>query len=85
MRPLEDAGKNWLKMAAFSTMMVAVDLRPQQIGRRKEENREILIESIVFRDEHHLQLCPDDHRRLFWRRPGQRADPAFTIARDKGR
>ncbi|GFU67256.1 hypothetical protein TNCV_4130101 [Trichonephila clavipes] len=38
MRPLEDAGKNWLKMAAFSTMMVAVDLRPQQIGRRKEEN-----------------------------------------------
>ncbi|GFU67263.1 hypothetical protein TNCV_3482061 [Trichonephila clavipes] len=34
-------------------------------------------ERIVFRDEHHFQLCPDDHRRL--------ADPAFTIARDKGR
>ncbi|GFW36382.1 transposable element Tc1 transposase [Trichonephila clavipes] len=35
---------------------------------------------IVFRDESHFHLCPDDHRRHVWRRPGQRADPAFTIA-----
>ncbi|GFS68379.1 uncharacterized protein TNCV_3000601 [Trichonephila clavipes] len=32
-------------------------------------------------NEIRLQLCPDDHRRRVWRRPGQRADPAFTIAR----
>ncbi|GFT31658.1 transposable element Tc1 transposase [Trichonephila clavipes] len=35
----------------------------------------------VFSDESHFQLCPDDPRRCVWRRPGQRADPAFTIAR----
>ncbi|GFU87383.1 transposable element Tc1 transposase [Trichonephila clavipes] len=35
----------------------------------------------LLRDESHVQLCPDNHRRLIWRRPGQRADPAFTIAR----
>ncbi|GFU77499.1 HTH_Tnp_Tc3_2 domain-containing protein [Trichonephila clavipes] len=35
---------------------------------------------IVFSDEFCFQLCPDDHRRRVWRRPGQRADPAFTIA-----
>ncbi|GFX28200.1 hypothetical protein TNCV_15391 [Trichonephila clavipes] len=32
-RPLEDAGKNWWKMADFRIMMVAVDLRPQKIRR----------------------------------------------------
>ncbi|GFW54789.1 HTH_Tnp_Tc3_2 domain-containing protein [Trichonephila clavipes] len=36
---------------------------------------------MVFSDEYRFQLCPDDHRRCVWRRPGQRADPAFTIAR----
>ncbi|GFX70421.1 transposable element Tc1 transposase [Trichonephila clavipes] len=35
---------------------------------------------IVFSDESCFQLCPDDHRRRVWRRPGQCADPAFTIA-----
>ncbi|GFX74179.1 transposable element Tc1 transposase [Trichonephila clavipes] len=34
----------------------------------------------VFSYESHFRLCPDDHRRRVWRRPGQRADPAFTIA-----
>ncbi|GFU64915.1 hypothetical protein TNCV_785661 [Trichonephila clavipes] len=29
-------------------------------------------------------MCPDNHRRLVWRQPGQRADPAFTIARHTG-
>ncbi|GFV19798.1 hypothetical protein TNCV_480241 [Trichonephila clavipes] len=33
MRPLEDGGKNGCKIPDFSLMMVAVDLRPQQIGR----------------------------------------------------
>ncbi|GFV68154.1 transposable element Tc1 transposase [Trichonephila clavipes] len=28
-----------------------------------------------------FHLHPENHRRLVWRRPGQRADPAFTIAR----
>ncbi|GFT42284.1 transposable element Tc1 transposase [Trichonephila clavipes] len=38
----------------------------------------------VFSDESCFQLCPDDHRRRVWRRPGQRADPAFTVARHTG-
>ncbi|GFU67737.1 transposable element Tc1 transposase [Trichonephila clavipes] len=33
----------------------------------------------VIRDESRFQLCPDDHRRRVYRRPGQRGDPAFTI------
>ncbi|GFV40135.1 hypothetical protein TNCV_1533831 [Trichonephila clavipes] len=37
--------------------------------------------AIVFSDESHFQLCPDSNRRRVWRRLGQRADPAFTIAR----
>ncbi|GFX86199.1 transposable element Tc1 transposase [Trichonephila clavipes] len=32
------------------------------------------------RDESRFQLYPDDHRRRVWRLPGQRANPAFTIA-----
>ncbi|GFY11726.1 transposable element Tc1 transposase [Trichonephila clavipes] len=36
---------------------------------------------IVFINESRFQLCPDDHRRRIWRRPGQRANPAFPIAR----
>ncbi|GFX82929.1 HTH_Tnp_Tc3_2 domain-containing protein [Trichonephila clavipes] len=36
---------------------------------------------IVLRDESRFQLYPDDHRICVWRRPWQRADPAFTIAR----
>ncbi|GFT98111.1 uncharacterized protein TNCV_789301 [Trichonephila clavipes] len=35
---------------------------------------------IVFSDEFRFHLCPDDHRRRVWRRLGQRADPAFTMA-----
>ncbi|GFW48747.1 uncharacterized protein TNCV_4243271 [Trichonephila clavipes] len=34
---------------------------------------------IVFGEEFLFQLRPDDHRRRVWRRPGQRADPAFPI------
>ncbi|GFT21694.1 transposable element Tc1 transposase [Trichonephila clavipes] len=35
---------------------------------------------IAFSGKSGFQLCPDDHRRRFWRRPGQPADSAFTIA-----
>ncbi|GFW24382.1 transposable element Tc1 transposase [Trichonephila clavipes] len=38
----------------------------------------------VFSDESCFQLYLDDHRRRLWRRPGQRADPAFTIERHTG-
>ncbi|GFW80756.1 transposable element Tc1 transposase [Trichonephila clavipes] len=38
----------------------------------------------VFSDESHFHLCPDDHRRRVWIRPGQRADPAFTISHHPG-
>ncbi|GFY22183.1 transposable element Tc1 transposase [Trichonephila clavipes] len=38
----------------------------------------------MFSDELYFQLCPADHRRRVWRRPEQRADPAFTIARHTG-
>ncbi|GFW55681.1 transposable element Tc1 transposase [Trichonephila clavipes] len=36
---------------------------------------------VVFSNESHFHLYPDYHRRRVWRRPGQRADPAFIIAR----
>ncbi|GFW30988.1 transposable element Tc1 transposase [Trichonephila clavipes] len=36
---------------------------------------------IDFSDESRFHLCPDDPRIRVWRQPGQRADPAFTIAR----
>ncbi|GFW32247.1 transposable element Tc1 transposase [Trichonephila clavipes] len=36
------------------------------------------------RDEFRFQLWPDDHRRRVWRRPGQRVDPACTIAGQLG-
>ncbi|GFX02495.1 HTH_Tnp_Tc3_2 domain-containing protein [Trichonephila clavipes] len=39
---------------------------------------------IVFSYESRFQLCPDDHRGRVWNSPGQRADPAFTIARHTG-
>ncbi|GFY01091.1 transposable element Tcb2 transposase [Trichonephila clavipes] len=39
---------------------------------------------IVFSDESRFQMCPDNHRRRVWRRPGQREDPAFTLARPTG-
>ncbi|GFU92568.1 HTH_Tnp_Tc3_2 domain-containing protein [Trichonephila clavipes] len=39
---------------------------------------------IVFSDKSRFQLCPDDHRRRVRRRPGQRANPVFTIARHTG-
>ncbi|GFT25615.1 hypothetical protein TNCV_1965321 [Trichonephila clavipes] len=38
----------------------------------------------VFSGEFRFQLCPDDHRRRVWRRPSQRANPAFNIACDTG-
>ncbi|GFT23020.1 transposable element Tc1 transposase [Trichonephila clavipes] len=41
-------------------------------------------ERIVFSGDSRFQLCPYDHRRRVWRRSGQRADPAFTIARHTG-
>ncbi|GFY29585.1 transposable element Tc1 transposase [Trichonephila clavipes] len=60
-----DAGKNRWKEAGFSVMMVAVNLGPQQIERNNESS---------------FQLCPNDYQRRVWRGPGQRVDPAFTIA-----
>ncbi|GFY09480.1 troponin T [Trichonephila clavipes] len=39
---------------------------------------------IVSRDESRFHLCPDDHQRRVWRWPGQRADPAFIIAKQQG-
>ncbi|GFU48620.1 transposable element Tc1 transposase [Trichonephila clavipes] len=41
-------------------------------------------ERIMFSNKFRYHLCPDDHRRRVWRRPGQRANPAFTIARHTG-
>ncbi|GFT14234.1 HTH_Tnp_Tc3_2 domain-containing protein [Trichonephila clavipes] len=36
---------------------------------------------IVFRNEFHVQLCPEDHRRRIWRHTWQYGDLAFTIPR----
>ncbi|GFW45350.1 transposable element Tcb2 transposase [Trichonephila clavipes] len=111
MRLLEDASKNGWTVADFGVMMVAFDLRPQQIERTDclrliERNLRsyrplqltpahcrsrlqwCLTRSgwnhadwgcIVFIDESHFQLCPDNHRRRVWKRLGQRTDPAFIF------
>ncbi|GFT46570.1 transposable element Tc1 transposase [Trichonephila clavipes] len=47
-------------------------------------NWRIVCSSYGSNDESRFQLCLDDNRRRVWRRPGQRADPAFTIARHTG-
>ncbi|GFY10177.1 transposable element Tc1 transposase [Trichonephila clavipes] len=39
---------------------------------------------IVFSEEFHFQLYPDDHRRRVWRRRGQRANPIFSIVSHTG-
>ncbi|GFU99555.1 transposable element Tc1 transposase [Trichonephila clavipes] len=49
-----------------------------------ERGRIIELKEAVFSDESRFQLCPDDHQGRVWRSPGQRADPAFTIARPTG-
>ncbi|GFX56454.1 transposable element Tc1 transposase [Trichonephila clavipes] len=35
---------------------------------------------IVYKDDSRFQLCPGNHRRRVWRRPGQRVNHAFTVA-----
>ncbi|GFW92083.1 transposable element Tc1 transposase [Trichonephila clavipes] len=40
--------------------------------------------SIVFSDESRFQICPNDHQKRDWRRPGWSTDPAFTIAGHTG-
>ncbi|GFU88542.1 transposable element Tc1 transposase [Trichonephila clavipes] len=39
---------------------------------------------MVFSHESCFQLCPDDNRKRVWRRPGERTDLVFTIARHTG-
>ncbi|GFX63550.1 transposable element Tc1 transposase [Trichonephila clavipes] len=81
MRPLQDADKNGWTVADFCIIMVVVDL-PQQISQRLiYRYQPSYVRPTLFNDESRFQRCPGDHRRRVWRRPGQRADPAFTIAR----
>ncbi|UYV69232.1 CNOT6L [Cordylochernes scorpioides] len=39
---------------------------------------------IVFSDESHFLLCPDDCRKCVWRRPGQRVDLGLTVEHHTG-
>ncbi|UYV84357.1 hypothetical protein LAZ67_X001927 [Cordylochernes scorpioides] len=39
---------------------------------------------IVFSDKSCFLLCPDDHRKRVWRRPGQRVDPGLTVEHHTG-
>ncbi|UYV80542.1 hypothetical protein LAZ67_19000522 [Cordylochernes scorpioides] len=39
---------------------------------------------IVFSDESHFLLCPDDLRKRVWRCPGQRVDPGLTFEHHTG-
>ncbi|GFV21518.1 transposable element Tc1 transposase [Trichonephila clavipes] len=59
-------------------------VKPDYSGTRLEQVGIVLTGRIVFRDETHLKLCHDEHRRRVWRRPVQRTDPAFTIAGHTG-
>ncbi|GFV62699.1 hypothetical protein TNCV_901541 [Trichonephila clavipes] len=90
MRPLEDVGNNGRTMANFRHDDSG---RPRAIA--DQENRLIVRLAItaldsslstirLFSDESRSHLCPYDHRRRVWRRPGLRADPAFTIERYTG-
>ncbi|GFT75835.1 transposable element Tc1 transposase [Trichonephila clavipes] len=49
-----------------------------------ERGRIIGLKEGVFSNESRFHLCPDDHQKRVWRRPGQCADPAFTIASHTG-
>ncbi|GFY00027.1 uncharacterized protein TNCV_1341251 [Trichonephila clavipes] len=83
MRPLEDTGKNGLTIADLNVMMVHCRARLEWCldlsgWKHADWGR------IMFSDESRFYLCLDDHRRRVWRRPGQRAKPAFTIAGHTG-
>ncbi|GFU25467.1 hypothetical protein TNCV_3620821 [Trichonephila clavipes] len=47
-------------------------------------DRIIGLKNEVFSSEFRFHLCPDDHRKCVWRRPEQRAAPAFPIAHQTG-
>ncbi|GFW78576.1 hypothetical protein TNCV_2243761 [Trichonephila clavipes] len=49
-----------------------------------ERCRIIGLKEKMFSDESRFHLCPDDHRRRVWRRSGQRAESAFTMAHPTG-
>ncbi|GFV47417.1 transposable element Tc1 transposase [Trichonephila clavipes] len=90
MRPLEDVDNKVRTVSDFNVMMVAVDL-----GSTADRKDRLIVRSSVIApdsslstnrrathiDESHFHLCPDDHRRRVWRRPGQLTDLAFFIAR----
>ncbi|GFU47854.1 transposable element Tc1 transposase [Trichonephila clavipes] len=89
-----DADKNRWTAADFNAMIVDVDQGPQQI-RRIDLLSDQLSQHLINRYQvsdlrltrgngSRFQLCPSDHRRRIWRRPGQRADSAFIIARHTG-
>ncbi|GFS66239.1 transposable element Tc1 transposase [Trichonephila clavipes] len=98
MRPLESAGKNGWNIADFSVMMVAVDLGTQQFDCQISCHSALFIVINQYMcvlhtsvshghsqsEESRFQLCPEEHRRRVWRRRGQHADPAFTIASHTG-
>ncbi|GFV40487.1 hypothetical protein TNCV_4643831 [Trichonephila clavipes] len=83
-------------MADFSVKMVADDLRPHQINRTDLFSDQLSQRLILRYQPLDMQpahecvpwpfeaLCPDDDRRRVWRRPGKRADPAFTSVRHTG-
>ncbi|GFW05444.1 uncharacterized protein TNCV_3359611 [Trichonephila clavipes] len=63
--------------------LIEADRRiPRPMGRSDAStNGWTVADFSVLIDESRFQVCPDDHRRRVWRRPGQDADPSFTIAR----
>ncbi|GFU19048.1 uncharacterized protein TNCV_430821 [Trichonephila clavipes] len=69
---LEDAGKNQLRVADFSVMMVEVDLGPQQIVMQVDLTNPAPNCALTIMED------------MSWRRPEQCADPAFTFARRIG-
>ncbi|GFX39720.1 hypothetical protein TNCV_2104641 [Trichonephila clavipes] len=44
-----------------------------------QRGRIIGLKEEVFSDESRFHLCPDDHRKRVWRRPGQYAHPASLL------
>ncbi|GFV31621.1 transposable element Tc1 transposase [Trichonephila clavipes] len=90
MRALEDVGKNGWTGGRFqrhdgnSRPRATEDREDRLIVRSTVTAPDSLLSTIrraTHTDDSRFQLCPDDHRRHVWRRPGQRADPTFTISR----
>ncbi|GFX68851.1 uncharacterized protein TNCV_3865501 [Trichonephila clavipes] len=61
-------------------MFSLIDRVTAEIRERFQQLQNLAQKYAVLSDESRFQLRPEHHRRRVWRRPEQRADPAFIFA-----